>query len=61
VIELPVHPKLFEALGIAQPKGVLLYGPPGTRKTLLPGLWPIIQTIPLLVSPALNWYKKGKE
>ena len=31
VIELPVkHPELFEALGIAQPKGVLLYGPPGT-------------------------------
>ena len=27
VIELPVkHPELFEALGIAQPKGVLLYG-----------------------------------
>ena len=36
VIELPVkHPELFDALGIAQPKGVLLYGPPGTGKTLL--------------------------
>ena len=36
VIELPVlHPELFEALGIAEPKGVLLYGPPGTGKTLL--------------------------
>ena len=36
VIELPVkHPELFEALGIAQPKGVILYGPPGTGKTLL--------------------------
>merc|ERR1719378_851725 len=35
-IELPIkHPELFEALGIAQPKGVLLYGPPGTGKTLL--------------------------
>ena len=32
VIELPVkHPELFDALGIAQPKGVLLYGPPGTK------------------------------
>jgi 26S proteasome regulatory subunit T6 len=36
VIELPIkHPELFESLGIAQPKGVLLYGAPGTGKTLL--------------------------
>jgi len=36
VIELPIkHPEIFEALGIAQPKGVILYGPPGTGKTLL--------------------------
>jgi 26S proteasome regulatory subunit T6 len=32
VIELPIkHPELFESLGVAQPKGVLLYGPPGTN------------------------------
>lgn len=36
VIELPVkHPELFDALGIAQPKGVLLYGPPGTGGSLV--------------------------
>ncbi|KAA0152852.1 hypothetical protein FNF27_01079 [Cafeteria roenbergensis] len=36
VIELPIkHPELFEALGVAQPKGILMYGPPGTGKTLL--------------------------
>lgn len=36
VIELPIkHPELFTALGIAQPKGVLMHGPPGTGKTLL--------------------------
>lgn len=30
VIELPIkHPELFDALGIEQPKGVLLYGAPG--------------------------------
>nr|KAF6452862.1 hypothetical protein HJG59_008188 [Molossus molossus] len=36
VIQLPVkHPEFFEALGIVQPKGVLLYGPLGTGKVLL--------------------------
>ncbi|KNZ63612.1 26S protease regulatory subunit 8, partial [Puccinia sorghi] len=36
VIELPMkQPELFEALGIAQLKEVLLYGPPGTGKMLL--------------------------
>jgi len=35
-VELPLtNPHLFEAVGIAPPKGVLLYGPPGTGKTLL--------------------------
>jgi len=36
VIELPIkHPELFESLGVAQPKGVLLYGPPGTSCSFL--------------------------
>jgi ATP-dependent Zn protease len=35
-VELPLtHPELYEDIGIKPPKGVCLYGEPGTGKTLL--------------------------
>ncbi|CAL5052125.1 unnamed protein product [Urochloa decumbens] len=36
LVELPLrHPRLFKSIGIKPPKGILLYGPPGSGKTLI--------------------------
>ncbi|XP_056171148.1 cell division control protein 48 homolog A-like isoform X2 [Syzygium oleosum] len=36
LVELPLrHPQLFESIGVKPPKGALLYGPPGSGKTLI--------------------------
>jgi transitional endoplasmic reticulum ATPase len=36
MVELPLrHPQLFKAIGVKPPRGILLYGPPGSGKTII--------------------------
>ena len=40
LVELPLrHPQLFKTIGVKPPKGILLYGPPGSGAALVFVIW----------------------
>ena len=52
VVELPIkHPELFESLGIAQPKGVILYGPRARARRFWRARWRTTRTVASSASP----------
>ena len=41
LVELPLrHPQLFKTIGVKPPKGILLYGPPGSGTSFC-SYWPV--------------------
>ncbi|KAG2639234.1 hypothetical protein PVAP13_2NG614100 [Panicum virgatum] len=59
-VELPLtHPELYEDIGIRPPKGVILYGEPGTGKTLLAKDSPIYALFFLLSTFQKSIYSGG--
>jgi 26S proteasome regulatory subunit T2 len=56
-VELPLtHPELYEDIGIKPPKGVILYGEPGTGKTLLAKV-PIDETMLMFSYRFVQFYE----
>ena len=45
LVELPLrHPALFKTIGVKPPRGILLYGPPGSGKKLTLRRWLVLKS-----------------
>ena len=64
LVELPLrHPQLFKTIGVKPPKGILLYGPPGSGAhgaSAYPDTMSFLMHWPILRALSAQWSRPGR-